>query len=199
MGKRFLERKDIRRLITQANDFTIRWRGMHVTTVGTAFILCFATLLLICMSAMEGVLEPNLAVPVFLLAMATLTLIVFLHQCYRRVTYVEFLALLFASSARLDTAFMMILNRRGIVVYCDGEYDRLFKELPDVRDFQEFLALEGLKKQHADALTKALMERTEINVPFEYQENGEKVQVELQLRTLPRPANYNVLRAVKKA
>lgn len=198
-GKRFLERKDIKRLIGQAQDFTIRWRGLHVLTVGSSIILSLVSLVLLWTSYSNNSLSVAYALPLFLSFCVSLVLIFSLHQCFTRVTYIEFLSLLFASSARIETEFLMILNRRGIVVYCDDNYDRLFKNLPDIRDFQEFLALDGIKKEHADQVTKALMEREAVEVPFDYKGlDGEKVGVTLKLEPLSRPQNYNVLRAIKR-
>ncbi len=197
-GKRFLERRDIKRLIGQAQDFTIRWRGLHVLMVGSALIILAIALALLWVFTNAGQLDVAIAFPIFLLIFVTIGLVVAFHFAFTRITYVEFLCLLFASSAKLGSEFLMILNRRGIVIYCDDNYDKIFRELSDIRDFQEFLALDGIKKEHADALVKALMEREEVTAPFEYKDtDGKKVKVELSLKPLARPANYNLLRAVK--
>ena len=197
-GKRFLERKDIGRLVDQAKDFTIRWRGVHVLLVGSAIVISVVSLLLLYASVVENSLQASYAFPIFLLLAVTLGLVIALHFCFVRVTYVEFLCLLFASSARSGTEFIMIMNRRGIVVYCDDSYDKIFKELPDTRDFQEFLALDGIKQKDSDKLVKALMDRESAKVPFEYvTEDGKKQKVELSLTPLPRPASYSMLKAVK--
>lgn len=197
-GRRFLERDDIKRLIGQARDFTIRWQGMQVILVGSGLIISISALLLLWNAVQMGYHEPSFVMPLFMLIAVTIGLVIVFHQCFQRVTYIEFLSLLFASSARVDCEFMMILNRRGIVVYCDDNYDRLFKELADLRDFQEFMAHEGLKKEHADGLVQALMDRKDASVPFQYQDNeGKKVKVQLELSPLMRPANYSVLKAKK--
>jgi hypothetical protein len=195
-GKRFLERDDIERLIRLSPDFTIRWKGLHVLLVGGASILSVAALLLLyCATDTKG-LDPVYGIPLFLMLFVTMGLVLAFHICFTRITHVEFLSLLFASAARVGTEFVVILNRRGIIIYCDEKYNALFSDLFDIRDFQDLLAQEGMKKEDGQKLLSALTERESVAVPFSYKDKqNQLLQVNLTLQPLPRPASYNVLRA----
>lgn len=196
-GRRFLERKDISRLIRQSSDFTLRWQGMHIFLVGTSLVVSIVGLILF-LGYFKDDSNPARDLPIILMLLVTMGLSVAFHFCFKRITYMEFLSLIFASSVRVGAEFIMILNRRGIVVYYDDNFEQLFAREADVHDFQEFLALDGISSEDSQLLTQALMNRETAEVPFSYRDNaGQVIHTEVSITPLIRPNNYSLLKAVR--
>lgn len=189
-----------------AADFVQRSYGVSMIWVVLAFTLGYIVMVgVLQYLALKGDLAYHPEDAVFTLsivggvifAMLASMSVMFVNRNRDLIMATEFQNLLFASSARIDTEFCLIVKVGGIVVYADPHFNDYFpfeSAGSTIDEFQRLLESGGVRDDQRQAVLDAVTRGDPITVPFSLRGSGRVLS--LHVRPISRPKGYIIIRGV---
>ncbi len=206
--ERFADRNDAVSIVKKSKDFRVRQHKLPSRSVIYLFIcLWLGVTAAISFLSADMLMMPDdsptpitdilkfMGVVTFLVLVISIIASSLLQRARNTVMETEFLSLVFANSATLDSEFCLVANHDKDVVYYNNGFDNLFTASEDFpNNFDRFIAHKGITDADKQKLERALDRGDMEKVTFK---DG-KTELEITMQPLPRPAGYSIIRGYRK-
>jgi len=205
MSQRFVDRKDLKKLIKQSKDFNVRnhlplgvWLIFGLIMLIIGGIVYFNRLA-------YGVDDSHFTSPLiegyysilFLLTICMVLsgiLLLSIVKLNKFLAGVEFQSALFSSSLRVHTVFSCIVNEKHAIVYADNNLRKIMSN-GKISSLSDILGCEGFSLEDKGKVIQAVAEGRSEEVPFSFKDSsGKKQGAMVVIDPLDKPKGYFIIR-----